>query len=189
MSPKVRLRKIPIIMYSFLLYLSPLYLSSRIFLPAEVSLSMGGCGSAYTEKAGRSPPSPRDFPLLLQEGSYKDRTFTFCIAQLFCVRSREWTRSILRTFCETSFAGRFLQDRFAGLLSPRPRFLSSRKERNQRFAKEEVSSLETPLRGTSPRELRKRSSLPLSSSAVRGCQVLHLPLRAASGYVVADSLL
>ena len=35
----------------------------------------------------------------------------------------------------------------AGLLSPRPRFLSSRKERNQRFAKEEVSSLETPLRG------------------------------------------
>ena len=131
MSPKVRLRKIPIIMYSFLLYLSPLYLSSRIFLPAEVSLSMGGCGSAYTEKAGRSPPSPRDFPLLLQESSYKDL--------------------------------------FAGLLSPRPRFLSSRKERNQRFAKEEVSSLETPLRGTSPRELRRRSSLPLSAPPVRGC--------------------
>ena len=105
MSLKVRLRKIPIIMYSFLLYLSPLYLSSRIFLPAEVSLSMGGCGGAYTEKEGRSPPSPRDFPLLLQEDSYKDRTSTFCIAQLFCVRSREWTRSILRTFCETSFAG------------------------------------------------------------------------------------
>ena len=71
MSPKVRLRKIPIIMYSFLLYLSPLYLSSRIFLPAEVSLSMGGCGSAYTEKAGRSPPSPRDFPLFLQGSSCK----------------------------------------------------------------------------------------------------------------------
>src|SRR5699024_7715456 len=33
----------------------------------------------------------------------------------------------------------------AGLLSPRPRFLSSRKERNQRFAKEEVSSLDSPL--------------------------------------------
>ena len=45
------------------------------------------------------------------------------------------------------FAGRFLQDPFAGLLSPRPRLLSSRKESNQRFAKEEVSSLDFPLRG------------------------------------------
>ena len=35
----------------------------------------------------------------------------------------------------------------AGLRGPHPRFLSSRKERNQRFAKEEVSSLDSPLRG------------------------------------------
>ena len=48
----------------------------------------------------------------------------------------------------------------AGLLSPRPRFLSSRKERNQRFAKEEVSSLDSPPRGTSPRELRKAKFSP-----------------------------
>ena len=38
----------------------------------------------------------------------------------------------------------------AGLLSPRPRFLSCRKERNQRFAKEEVSSLDSPLEGHIP---------------------------------------
>ena len=54
---------------------------------------------------------------------------------------------------------------FAGLLSPRPRFLSCRKERNQRFAKEEVSSLETPLRGFSPRELRKAKFSPPVCSA------------------------
>ncbi len=48
----------------------------------------------------------------------------------------------------------------AGLLSPRPRFLSCRKERNQRFAKEEVSSLDSPPRGTSPRELRKAKFSP-----------------------------
>ena len=55
----------------------------------------------------------------------------------------------------------------AGLLSPRPRFLSSRKERNQRFAKEEVSSLETPLRGFSPRELREAKFSPPVCSASR----------------------
>ena len=76
----------------------------------------------------------------------------------------------------------------AGLRSPHPRFLSSRKERNQRFAKEEVSSLETPLRGTSPRELRKRSSLPLSAPPARRCQVLHLPLRAAEFLCRAHAL-
>ena len=67
----------------------------------------------------------------------KDRTSAFCIVLLFYVRSREWTKSILQTFCKD----------VAGLLGPRPRFLSSRKERNQRFAKEEVSSLESSLRG------------------------------------------
>ena len=58
----------------------------------------------------------------------KDRTSASCVALLFCGAE---------TFCKD----------VAGLLSPRPRFLSCRKERNQRFAKEEVSSLETPLRG------------------------------------------
>ena len=67
----------------------------------------------------------------------KNRTSAFYVVILFCVRSREWAKPILQTFCKN----------LAGLLSPRPRFLSCRKERNQRFAKEEVSSLETPLRG------------------------------------------
>ena len=48
----------------------------------------------------------------------------------------------------------------AGFRSPHLRLLSFRKESNQRFAKEEVSSLETPLRGTSPRELRKAKFSP-----------------------------
>ena len=87
----------------------------------------------------------------------KDRTSAFCIVLLFYVRSREWTKSILQTFCKD----------VAGLLSPRPRFLSSRKERNQRFAKEEVSSLESSLRGTSPRELRLAKFSPPDCSASR----------------------
>src|SRR5699024_9512652 len=87
-----------------------------------------------------------------------------------------------------SFSELFIRS-IAGLLSPHPRFLSCRKERNQRFAKEEVSSLDSPLRGTSPRELRKRSSLPLSAPLASKCQVLHLLLRAARGYVVAVSTL
>ena len=102
--------------------------------------------------------SKRKEPKIRQRGGFlfgfsskgQDRTSAFCVALLFCVRSREWTKSILRTFCKN----------LAGLLSPRPRFLSCRKERNQRFAKEEVSSLETPLRGTSPRELRKAKFSP-----------------------------
>ena len=59
----------------------------------------------------------------------------------------------------------FAESPSAGLLSPRPRFLSSRKERNQRFAKEEVSSLDSPLRGTSPRELRLAKFSPPVCSA------------------------
>ena len=54
---------------------------------------------------------------------------------------------------------------FVGLRSPHPRLLSFHEESNQRRAKEEASSLETPFRGFSPRELRKRSSLPLSAPA------------------------
>src|SRR5699024_9375643 len=61
----------------------------------------------------------------------------------------------------------FAESPSAGLLSPRPRFLSSRKERNQRFAKEEVSSLDSPLRGTSPRELRLAKFSPPVCSASR----------------------
>ena len=56
---------------------------------------------------------------------------------------------------------------FAGFRSPRPRFLSSRKERNQRFAKEEVSSLDSSPRGFSPRELRKAKFSPPDCSASR----------------------
>ena len=78
----------------------------------------------------------------------KDRTSASCVALLFCGAE---------TFCKD----------VAGLLSPRPRFLSCRKERNQRFAKEEVSSLETPLRGTSPRELRLAKFSPPVCSASR----------------------
>ena len=59
----------------------------------------------------------------------------------------------------------FAESSSAGLLSPRPRFLSSRKERNQRFAKEEVSSLDSPLRGFSPRELRLAKFSPPVCSA------------------------
>ena len=70
-----------------------------------------------------------------------------------------------------------------------PRLLSFHEESNQRRAKEEVSSLDSPLRGTSPRELRKRSSLPLSAPPASKCQVLHLLLRKVSGYIVANSFL
>src|SRR5699024_1600140 len=86
---------------------------------------------------------------------------------------------LLRTFCKN----------IAGLRDPRPRLLSFHEESNQRRAKEEVSSLDSPPRGFSPRELRKRSSLPLSAPAAGECQVLHLPLRAASGYVVVVAFL
>ena len=65
----------------------------------------------------------------------------------------------------TSFSQEGSCMNLAGLLSPRPRFLSSRKERNQRFAKEEVSSLDSPLRGTSPRELREAKFSPPVCSA------------------------
>ena len=140
MSPKVRLRKIPIIMYSFLLYLSPLYLSSRIFLPAEVSLSMGGCGSAYTEKEGRSPPSPRDFPLLLQESSLAC-AHTFCKTVPFVGAGMRRSAAPSPKFLQSFFAGWFLQKRFAGLRDPRPRKLSCVKKVSQRAHKEPTGSL------------------------------------------------
>ena len=58
----------------------------------------------------------------------------------------------------------FLQEH-CGAPRSTPRLLSFRKESNQRFAKEEVSSLETPLRGTSPRELRLAKFSPPICSA------------------------
>ena len=67
----------------------------------------------------------------------------------------------------------------AGLLSPRPRFLSCRKERNQRFAKEEVSSLDSPPRGTSPRELRIVKFSPPICSASERMSNTDVPLRTA----------
>ena len=102
--------------------------------------------------------------LSLQESPCNDRTSAFCVVMLFCVRSGEWTKSILRTFCETSFAGRFLQEQ-CRLAQPAPRLLSFHEESNQRRAKEEVSSLDSPLRGTSPRELRKAKFSPPVCSA------------------------
>ena len=58
----------------------------------------------------------------------KDRTSASCVILFFCGAE---------TFCKN----------FAGLRSPYPRLLSFHEESNQRRAKEEVSSLETPLRG------------------------------------------
>ena len=48
-----------------------------------------------------------------------------------------------------------------------PRLLSFHEESNQRRAKEEVSSLDSPLRGTSPRELREAKFSPPVCSASR----------------------
>ena len=63
-------------------------------------------------------------------------------------QKRGWKEKVQRSFSEHS------SKPFAGLRGPHPRLLSFHEESNQRRAKEEVSSLETPLRGTSPRELR-----------------------------------
>ena len=60
----------------------------------------------------------------------------------------------------------FLQEH-RGAPRSTPRLLSFHEESNQRRAKEEVSSLETPLRGTSPRELRKAKFSPPNCSAGR----------------------
>ena len=152
----------------------------RSFLFLQGSSSCGN-DSGLTQPRPAVPfLSKRKEPKIRQRGGFLfGNTSASCVVLFFCVRSREWAKPILQTFYKN----------VAGLLSPRPRFLSSRKERNQRFAKEEVSSLETPLRGTSPRELRKRSSLPLSAPPASKCQVLHLLLRKVSGYIVADSFL
>ena len=78
----------------------------------------------------------------------KDRTSASCVILFFCGAE---------TFCKN----------FAGLRSPYPRLLSFHEESNQRRAKEEVSSLDSPLRGTSPRELREAKFSPPVCSASR----------------------
>ena len=73
-----------------------------------------------------------------------------------------------------SFAGKFLREPFCRV-APRPctpGLLSFHEESNQRRAKEDVSSLETPLRGTSPRELCcAKLSPPVCSASgqILGC--------------------
>ena len=56
-------------------------------------------------------------------------------------QKRGWKEKEQRSFSEHS------SKPFAGLRGPHPRLLSFHEESNQRRAKEEVSSLETPLRG------------------------------------------
>ena len=83
-----------------------------------------------------------------------------------------------------SFAGKFLREPFCRVV-PRPctpGLLSFHEESNQRRAKEDVSSLETPLRGTSPRELCcAKLSPPVCSDS--GQMLGHLPTTSGSKYL------
>src|SRR5699024_12065075 len=105
----------------------------------------------------------------------------------------EWTKSILQTFCKDVAGLRkpakgledcsekeqrsfscphhlkldFAESPSAGLRGPHPRLLSFHEESNQSRAKEEVSSLDSPPRGFSPRELRLAKFSPPDCSASR----------------------
>ena len=89
------------------------FLRCHTFLCAVPRMGKAHSPNFLQEPCGLTQPAPevpflskRKEPKIRQRGGIlfgntsegQDHTSTFCVALLFCVRSREWTKSILRTF-------------------------------------------------------------------------------------------